>query len=398
MKPQTPVQARPPVVAALFLPWPVWLLREEAKELPLAVHRGGRVVAVSPLARKLGARPGMALEAAQARVASLLALPYPAQAEAAWRALLRELHALTPWVEPQGPGVAFLRLSPEEARLLAQGYGARVGVAPWREVALLAAWAAREGEARVVAEGEEGGFLDRLPLYLLRGVGLTPEGLARLRLLGLRRVGELRAWQPHQVAAYLPEGRALLPYLHGPWRREVARFPEEAALEAYLHLHPPAEATFGLLAHLAGRLARGLGERAASRVEVEGMGLGLRFRGEHLAKAPLRDEAGVRLALELALRKSGAAGLPLEEVRARALGLFRPSRQEGLWRRAGEGLEAVVARFPGAFLRVEVLDAEALVPEWGFRYGPWEVRDAALPLAPGGGVPGREAPLGAVSR
>jgi protein ImuB len=128
------------------------------------------------------------------------------------------------------------------------------------------------------------------------------------------------------------------------------------------------------------------------------VGLGLRFRGEHLAKAPLRDEAGVRLALELALRKSGAAGLPLEEVRARALGLFRPSRQEGLWRRAGEGLEAVVARFPGAFLRVEVLDAEALVPEWGFRYGPWEVRDAALPLAPGGGVPGREAPLGAVSR
>jgi hypothetical protein len=176
------------------------------------------------------------------------------------------------------------------------------------------------------------------------------------------------------------------------------RFPEEAALEAHLRLHPPAEATFGLLAHLAGRLARGLGEWAASRVEVEGVGLGLRFRGGHLAKAPLRDEAGVRLALELALRKSGAAGLPLEEARARALGLFRPSRQEGLWRRAGEGLEAVVARFPGAFLRVEVLDAEALVPEWGFRYGPWEVRDAALPLAPGSGVPGRKAPLGAVSR
>jgi protein ImuB len=398
MKPQTPVQARLPVVAALFLPWPVWLLREEAKELPLAVHRGGRVVAVSPLARKLGARPGMALEAAQARVASLLALPYPSQAEAAWRSLLRELHALTPWVEPQGAGIAFLRLTPEEARLLAQGYGARVGVAPWREVALLAAWAAREGEARVVAEGEEGGFLDRLPLHLLRGVGLTPEGLARLRLLGLGRVGELRAWKPHQVAAYLPEGRALLPFLHGPWRREVAPFPEEAALEAHLSLHPPAEASLGLLAHLAGRLARGLAGRAASRVEVEAVGQGLRFRGEHLAKVPIGDEGGMRLALELALRKSGALGLPLEEVRARALGLFRPSRQEGLWRRAGEGLEAVVARFPGVFFRVEVVDLEALAPEWGFRLVPWEVEGAALPLAGGSGVPGRKAPLGALSR
>ena len=52
MKPQTPVQARLPVVAALFLPWPVWLLRERAQGLPLAVHRGGRVVAVLE-----GARP-----------------------------------------------------------------------------------------------------------------------------------------------------------------------------------------------------------------------------------------------------------------------------------------------------------------------------------------------------
>jgi len=398
MKPKTPVQTRLPVVAALFLPWPVWLLKEKAKGLPLAVHQGGRVVAVSPLAQRLGARPGMSLEAAQARVASLLALPYPPQAEAAWRALLRELHALTPWVEPQEPGVAFLRLSPEEARLLAQGYGARVGVASWREVALVAAWSAREGEARVVAEGEEGGFLDRLPLHLLRGVGLTPEGLARLRLLGLRRVGELRAWKPHQVAAYLPEGRGLLRFLHGPWRREVARFPEEAALEAHLSLQPPAGATLGLLAHLARGLARGLEGRAASRVEVEAVGQGLRFRGEHLAKAPIGDETGMRLALELALRKSGALGLPLEEVRARALGLFRPSRQEGLWRRAGEGLEGVLARFPGAFLRVEVLDPEALVPEWGFRYVRWKVQDAALSPAPGSGLPGRKAPLGALSR
>ncbi|GAA5336516.1 MULTISPECIES: Y-family DNA polymerase [Thermus] len=389
------------VAAALFRPWPVWLLgreRPELQDLPLALHRGGRVVALSPKARRLGVREGMGVEVARMRAAGLALLPYPAHAAPAWRALLQELYRLTPWVEPLEEGTVLLGLAPAEARLLAEGYGVRVGVAAWREVALLAAWAAREGEARVVAEGAERAFLARLPLHFLRGVGLGLEGLGKLRLLGLKRVGELLAWSPAQLRAYLPEGERLLPYLHGPWHRGVARFPEAPQVEARAPLDPQGEVGVDLLEHLARRLHQRLAGRAALWVAVEAVGAGLRFRGEHLAKAPLREEKEVRLALELAFRRSGAWGMPLEEVRAAASGLHRPAHQEGLFRRPGAGLGPLLARYPGALLRVEVLDPEALAPEWGFRYRSLEVEDAALPGAPHGPRSGGETPVGGLGQ
>ncbi|MFN4073924.1 MAG: hypothetical protein ACK4G4_11015 [Thermus sp.] len=386
------------VAALLLLPWPVWLLRREDPSLagfPLAVHRGGRVVALCPWARRLGVREGMPLEVARARVAGLRLLPYPPQGEAAWRGLLQELYRLTPRVEALAPGKALLALDDLPlARSLAQGYRARVGVAPWREVALLAAWASREGEVRLVEEGREGEFLDRLPLYLLRGVGLSPEGLERLRLLGLRRVGEVRRFHPQQLLAYLREGKALLPFLFGPWRREVARLPEEEGVGVWASLDPPAEADRGLFRHLAQGLAKRLLPRAAGRLEVVALAGGLLFRGEDWPKRPLREEEEIYLALVRAFGRSGALGLPLEEVRVRAHGLVRPALQEGLFRRGGEGLAPLLARFPGALLRAEVVDPGALVPEQGFRYRPWEVEDAALPFTPPGGLRRGEAPVG----
>ena len=389
------------VAALLFLPWPVWFWRREDPALeafPLAVHRGGRVVALCPWARRLGVREGMDGEVARIRAPGLRLLPYPLQGEVAWRGLLRELHRHSPRVEALGPGTALLALAPGEgpalAQALARAYRARVGVAPWREVALLAAWASREGQARWVGEGEEVAFLDRLPLHVLRGVGLSPEGLGRLRLLGLRRVGELRRFRPPQLLAYLREGRALWPYLFGPWRREVARFLEEEGVEAGVVLDPPAEAEEGLFRHLARELARGLAGRAAWRLEVEALAEGLAFRGEDWPKAPVREVGEVYRALVRAFGRSGALGLALEGVRVRAHGLVRPAQQEGLFRRPGEGLGLLLGRHPGALLRVEVVDPGALAPEWGFRLRPWEVEDAALSATRGGGPGGGEAPVG----
>lgn len=389
------------VAAALFLPWPVWLLRREdpgLRDFPLAVHWGGRVVALCPWARRLGIREGMALEVARARVAGLKLLPHPPQAEVAWRGLLSELYRLGPRVEALGPGQALLALSPGDGpaltRSLAEAYRARVGVAPWREVALLAAWASREGEVRWVGEGREEEFLDRLPLHVLRGVGLSPEGLKRLQLLGLKRVGELRRFTPHQLLAYLREGRPLLSYLYGPWRRGVARYPQEEGVEVRAGLEPPAEADQGLFRHLARSLAGKLFPRAAGRLEVVALAEGLVFRGEDWPKRPVREEEEVHLALERAFRKSGALGLLLEEVRVRALDPILPALQEGLFRRPGEGLAPLLARYPGALLRVEVVDPGALAPEWGFRLRAWEVEDAASLASGKGGFGGREAPVG----
>ncbi|MBW6394668.1 hypothetical protein KZX47_05815 [Thermus sp. SYSU G05001] len=389
------------VAALLLLPWPIWLLRREDPSLagfPLAVHRGGRVVALCPWARRLGVREGMGLEVARARVAGLKLLPYPPQAEAAWRGLLSELYRLSPRVEALAPGQALLALAPEEAptlpKALAEGYGARVGVAAWREVALLAAWASREGQARWVGEGREGEFLDRLPLHVLRGVGLSPEGLERLRLLGLRRVGELRRFRPPQLLAYLREGKALLTYLYGPWRREVARYPLGEGVEVQAVLEPPAEAHEGLFRHLARRLSGRLAPKTAGRLELLVLAEGLAFRGEDWPKRPVREEEEVYLALVRAFQRSGALGLLLEEVRVRAWDLALPATQEGLFRRGGEGLGPLLARFPGALLRAEVVDPGALAPEWGFRFRAWEVRDEALSPSPRGGLREGKTPVG----
>lgn len=117
--------------------------------------------------------------------------------------------------------------------------------------------------------------------------------------------------------------------------------------------------------------------RAAGRLEVVALAGGLLFRGEDWPKVPVREVGEVHRALVRALGRSGALGLPLEGVGVRAYGLVRPARQEGLFRRAGEGLASLLARFPGSLLRVEVVDPGALVPEWGFRLRPWE--EAALP-------------------
>lgn len=389
------------VAALLLLPWPVWFLRREDPSLrgfPLALHRGGRVVALCPWARRLGVREGMPLEVARVRVAGLRLLPYPPQAEAAWRGLLSELSRFSPRVEALGPGRVLLGLVQEDLphlpRSLAEGYGARVGVAPWREVALLAAWASREGEVRWVGEGGEEAFLNGLPLYFLRGVGLSPEGLSRLRLLGLERVGEVRRFRPHGLLAYLGEGRALLPYLFGPWGREVARFREEEVLEVWAGLDPPAEAEWGLFRHLAQGLAARLAPRAAGRLEVVALAGGLAFRGEDWPKTPLREVGEIQRALVRAFGRSGAFGLPLEGVGVRAHGLVRPALQEGLFGGREEGLGPLLARFPGALLRVEVVDPGALVPEWGFRYRAWEVRDEASASSPGGGLPRGKAQVG----
>lgn len=145
----------------------------------------------------------------------------------------------------------------------------------------------------------------------------------------------------------------------------------------------------------------GAGPRACRKggpaLEVEALAEGLAFRGEDWPKAPLRGEEEVYLGLVRAFRRGGAWGLPLLGVQARALGLVRPALQEGLFQRPGEGLEPLLARFPGALLRVEVVDPGALAPEWGFRLQAWEVEDAASLVSGKGGFGGREAPVGGLS-
>src|SRR5690606_1222748 len=151
---------------------------------------------------------------ARLRVAELQLVDYAeADLQAAWEALLRELHGFTPWLAPAARGRVFLTLGTAEARQLAEALDAHAGSATSCELAELAALASRAGECRAVPEGGEEAFLARLPLRFLRGVGLGKRALERLSWLGLRTVAELRAWRRAQLAAYLgAEAAPLLPY------------------------------------------------------------------------------------------------------------------------------------------------------------------------------------------
>ncbi|RTI00219.1 hypothetical protein CSW28_06100, partial [Thermus scotoductus] len=134
---------------------------------------------------------------------ALLALGRPAEARGAYQtALPQEEGVYRPRGEALAPGKALLALAPEEAptlpKALAEGYGARVGVAAWREVALLAA--SREGYARLsghltqtLAEGSlplEALLADSQDLVLLSGgrQGFPSALLAQRRLEALDRL------------------------------------------------------------------------------------------------------------------------------------------------------------------------------------------------------------------
>lgn len=181
----------------------------------LAVIEDRHVVAISRAAAQLGVRIGQSSATAQSLVPQLQLLPRDETRERAYvHALALTLGAFTPRIGIEASGVllevqASLRLFGGLRRLrrridaLTRQYGARTRIAMARTAG--AAWLlaiARAGRAGTVgssaparATGVAGDArrLDALSLDVLRGPTLSPQQLEGLNLLGLRRLGELRA-------------------------------------------------------------------------------------------------------------------------------------------------------------------------------------------------------------
>lgn len=366
----------PEGVAALLLePWPLYLARREQPGLPeglLAVIQHGRVVAADPAVRKAGVSLGMRAAAAFSRVPGLCLVPVESPAlHAAWDALLEDFQAWSPWVEPLATGRLLLRVSGAEARLLASAYQARVGFAAYREVALLAALAALPGQVRQMAPGSEAAQTARLPLYLLKGVGLSARSLAWLTHLGQTTLGDLRQWSPEQLRRTLPEFRTLQPFVQGPWHPQVARAQPPERLQAQhsfaLEALEPYQFEPGLT-RLALQLSQQLQARgqAASRLRVLATACGAQYPATRLSKEPLREAGPIYRLARLALAESGALGRPLERLSLELSGLFRPAHQGSLWappRSREKALQAVQARFPEALVQARLLDPYALAAD-----------------------------------
>jgi protein ImuB len=114
----------------------------------------------------------------------------------------------------------------------------------------------------VIPYGDEGKFLESLPLSLLAP---TPDLLETLERWGIRRFGEMAALPPLGIAERLgPEGLHLRELARGEANRKLLRLEEPLCFEDEIELEYPVE-LLEPLAFLLARMINGLATRLATR-------------------------------------------------------------------------------------------------------------------------------------
>lgn len=366
-------------MAALFEPFPLWLTEWETPYLaavPLVSRRKSRVVHASATAKTLGISAGSSLATALAKVPELEVVasesPY---LTASWERLVEELSGLTRTLETPSLGRLFMDLEPADAAQLAETYRVRVGVAESVEVATLAALVSSPGKVRTISAERQDALLGALPLYVLKGVGLSQRALDDFGWLGLSKTGELRAWSKTQAAAYLGRANsAVAPYLYGPYRTLLGHYTPPPRLSAQVTFSDPECEPFVIapaLEKLCTDLAAQLGDKAASRLSVTVLGHGLKYQATRVAKTPLQEPPHIVRLAQHALNDTQAQPLGVEAVNVALSGLSRPAQQGSLWprkERAAFAVAVVEARFPGSVLKLVPDDPYSLASEHNVRF------------------------------
>src|SRR5437016_3024025 len=289
---------------------------------PDATRRRSRV---SPLGRHAGVKPGMTVSQAIGLCPSLrLCEPDPVYYDEQFARLLAALSAVSPVVEPAELGRAYVGTDGleglygapegivEEMQLRIVDCGLRIGNTGvesairnpqsairvgWgmgKFVSWVAATRAKPGGAVIVRPGEEGKFLAAQPLAVLP---LDPDTHRRLRLLGLRTIGDLAALPEEAVVSQLGRaGRRLWRLAAGETaERVVGREAPEPITAAIAYFSPVAERE--LLAHALEQLIeRALRHprRAGWRVQVVRARAELEHGASWLAEATLKDPSADR--------------------------------------------------------------------------------------------------------
>jgi protein ImuB len=365
------------IVAASFEPFALWLAEHERPEWrikPLVSVQRDRVVGLSPAAKRAGLRLGMSLAGARQQAPELEVVEADGpHLQAAWESLVLEASAVSLRFEPLRVGVLAFEGEKLDARQFAAAYRVRVGVSSSLERAQLLAVSSYAGRTREGGNANEADLLMRMPLRLLRGLGLGEKALTRLRWLGIERVGQLLTWPRSQLLAFLgAEGEGVARALFGPFRNHLQRFTPPPRVSATLSFDKPACEPAQLipaLAHLVAETVRALGDRAASLVTVKAEAAGIRSGATRRAKEPLNDARRLLEPALLALADTKAAALGIDGLTLELGGLRRGGVQEGLWRQREElraAITAVSERFPTGLLRLVEVDAYAFEPERRF--------------------------------
>ncbi len=216
-----------PVIACVLIPH--FALRVAMLDQPqldglaliLGPRPGGRplVSDTSLEATERGIRTGMTLREAMAMVPEVVVIdPNPARETDVSEAILAGLAELSPLVEPDRPGRCYVDLTGSARQLgtptqaaeqiiaaISPALRPRVGVAPGKFAAWVAARKAPPGQSRVVLPDEVATFLAPEPSTSLP---ITPDVSDLLIRLGLKSLGQLAALAPGAVAArFGPDGR-----------------------------------------------------------------------------------------------------------------------------------------------------------------------------------------------
>jgi nucleotidyltransferase/DNA polymerase involved in DNA repair len=336
--------------------------RLELAGRPAVVGRDdGRVLAASPEAMAAGVHPGLTLRQAEALcpAAAIVATDPVATGRLAER-IAAELYDLAPVVEVRVDGHAWLDLTgvPRADRAIgearrrlraAAGVEPRLGLAAGPFAAALAAARARPG--RLLRVDDARAFLSRLPASEL---GLDPERLERLDLLGLRTLGAVAALGPRQLESQLGKaGRTASLLARGEEPVPIQAWRPLTVTGARCQLEPPVEdreallfVARGLCGDLAGELGvRGAGARRLRvRLGVEGARPEAR---ESVVRHPLSSAAELFGLVSSWLREWQPAA-PVTEVTVEAPELEAAGRRQlRLWMGgdgSAEDVEAALER------------------------------------------------------
>ncbi len=268
-------------LVAWYPDWPV-VAAGCHPEVPAAVVRANRVMAVTAAGRAEGIRTGLRRREAQGRCPELEIVPADTGRDARqWEPAMVALEKLTPAVEILAPGAAALatrgpsryfggdealgaRVADEVDRVVGQP-GCRVGVADGRFAARLAARAANPagGPVTVVPPGCSSAWLAPLPVTAL---GLEFEALSDLLVrLGIRTLGDLAALPgPSVLGRFGRMGARARNLAKGHDERLLAARPPPPDLAVTAELDPPAE-RIDTAAFVAKALADELQDRLAAR-------------------------------------------------------------------------------------------------------------------------------------
>ena len=353
-----------------FYPFAAWqACRQNLKlrEQPHVVTGIDKVAYASPLAKAAGIQIGMGLLAARTRVTSLVELEADSpQLQDAWQDLVLELSGLSNRLENNGLGNVSLECELEDAQNLAQAFGIRSGFAETKELASLAAMSSTAGTVRTIKKSQH--FLEQLPLYIFKGLGLSSKLLEKFYFLGVQKLGQLFRWSKNQLKAFAgKEAQVLLPYLYGHDARQLCRFNPPKNLSAAYDFEDTVFEPYQLKAvidHLVTKLLGNLDDYVAKRLSLVATVSGINFSAVRIPKQPVREIKELKQQARFALEECGASSLGIDSLRLELLGLYRPSEQQTLWRQKENRLKAielVEQRFPNSLLRFKEHDPYSIV-------------------------------------